>query len=254
MRVVDVPPHRTGDEDHHGPQTHHRSPSQRDPRARRAVAGRVGPRDRRGGPRPGLRRPDAGLPALRPRPLRRARGRRAGRRVRRYGGHVGVGRRHHHGLRLDVVVVVLRRRVGPRRGAGRDRRARTRATGPTASTCSTTRASSAPTSARRFGSSTTTAEGVPLTIRLTVRDAVDRARRRRAPAVYLWHCDRDGNYSLYAPGLENENYLRGVQAADADGTVEFTSIYPAALRRPLAAHPLRGLRRTSPTRRRPARS
>ncbi len=46
--------------------------------------------------------------------------------------------------------------------------------------------------------------------------------------MYLWHCSRDGAYSLYAQGLENENYLRGVQAADADGTVEFTSIYPAA--------------------------
>lgn len=30
-------------------------------------------------------------------------------------------------------------------------------------------------------------------------------------AVYLWHGDRDGNYSLYSSGLENENYLRGVQ-------------------------------------------
>lgn len=28
-------------------------------------------------------------------------------------------------------------------------------------------------------------------------------------AVYLWHCDRDGRYSLYSSGAENENYLRG---------------------------------------------
>jgi len=45
--------------------------------------------------------------------------------------------------------------------------------------------------------------------------------------VYLWHCDRDGNYSLYSRGVENENYLRGVQETDASGTVRFTSIYPA---------------------------
>jgi len=78
-----------------------------------------------------------------------------------------------------------------------------------------------------FGSSTTTADGVPLTIRLTVRDAAT-GNAKQGAAVYLWHCNRDGAYSLYAQGLENENYLRGVQAAGADGTVEFTSIYPAA--------------------------
>ncbi len=43
-------------------------------------------------------------------------------------------------------------------------------------------------------------------------------------AVYVWHCDRDGNYSLYSTA---QNYLRGVQEADADGVVTFTSIYPA---------------------------
>ena len=78
-----------------------------------------------------------------------------------------------------------------------------------------------------FGSSTTTAEGVPLTIRLTVRDASTGSVKKGA-AVYLWHCNRDGAYSLYAQGLEGENYLRGVQSVDADGTAEFTSIYPAA--------------------------
>ncbi|MEK6438809.1 hypothetical protein [Pseudonocardia sp. T1-2H] len=46
-------------------------------------------------------------------------------------------------------------------------------------------------------------------------------------AVYLWHCDRDGNYSLYSKGVTGENYLRGVQEADASGNVAFTSIYPA---------------------------
>ncbi len=45
-------------------------------------------------------------------------------------------------------------------------------------------------------------------------------------AVYLWHCDRDGLYSLYSAGVTNQNYLRGVQAADANGTVSFTTIFP----------------------------
>lgn len=77
-----------------------------------------------------------------------------------------------------------------------------------------------------FGSSTTVAKGVPLTISLTVRDAATGSALGGA-GVYLWHCDRDGGYSLYSSGLENENYLRGVQETDATGTVRFTSIYPA---------------------------
>jgi len=76
-----------------------------------------------------------------------------------------------------------------------------------------------------FGSSTTTADGVPLTVRLTVRDAGSGDALTGA-GVYLWHCDRDGAYSLYSVGRENENYLRGVQQVDASGTVTFTTIYP----------------------------
>jgi len=77
-----------------------------------------------------------------------------------------------------------------------------------------------------FGSSTTVAEGVPLTIALTVRDAATGSALVGA-GVYLWHCDRGGGYSLYSDGLEDVNYLRGVQETDASGTVRFTSIYPA---------------------------
>ena len=79
-----------------------------------------------------------------------------------------------------------------------------------------------------FGTSTTTAEGVPITLRLNLYNIQG---GRQVPyagaAVYVWHCDRDGKYSMYSAGLENENYLRGVQVADANGTVTFTSIYPA---------------------------
>jgi protocatechuate 3,4-dioxygenase beta subunit len=76
-----------------------------------------------------------------------------------------------------------------------------------------------------FGSSSTTAEGVPLTIRLTVRDSATGDAMPGA-AVYIWHCDRDGNYSLYSEGFEDVNYLRGVQSADDTGTVSFTSVFP----------------------------
>ena len=77
-----------------------------------------------------------------------------------------------------------------------------------------------------FGSSTTVAGGIPLRIKLTIQDGGDCAALAGA-AVYLWHCDRDGNYSLYSEAAANEDYLRGVQEADENGVVGFTSIFPA---------------------------
>ncbi len=70
-----------------------------------------------------------------------------------------------------------------------------------------------------------TADGVPLVIKLTIVSASTCAPLA-GYAVYLWHCDRLGRYSLYSTGAVNQNYLRGVQAADANGVVTFTSIYP----------------------------
>jgi len=78
-----------------------------------------------------------------------------------------------------------------------------------------------------FGSSSTVAAGVPLTIDLTIQDAAKSCVPLSGAAVYLWHCDRDGAYSLYSNGVTGENYLRGVQAADSKGLVTFKSIFPA---------------------------
>ncbi len=78
-----------------------------------------------------------------------------------------------------------------------------------------------------FGTSTTTAEGVPVALTLSIVDMLEGDVPFEGVAVYVWHCDRDGNYSLYSSGIENENYLRGVQVADANGEVTFTSIFPA---------------------------
>jgi protocatechuate 3,4-dioxygenase beta subunit len=77
-----------------------------------------------------------------------------------------------------------------------------------------------------FGTSTTTAQGVPLTITLTVKDLATSSALVGA-AVYVWHCDREGNYSMYGEGAADENYLRGVQPTDESGTATFTSIFPA---------------------------
>jgi protocatechuate 3,4-dioxygenase beta subunit len=77
-----------------------------------------------------------------------------------------------------------------------------------------------------FGGLTGTAEGVPLSIELTVVDTGADCAPLGGAAVYLWHCDAVGDYSLYSQGLEDQNYLRGVQVADDDGRLSFTSIFP----------------------------
>ncbi|RZL84293.1 MAG: dioxygenase [Rhodococcus sp. (in: high G+C Gram-positive bacteria)] len=78
-----------------------------------------------------------------------------------------------------------------------------------------------------FGSYSGTAEGVATTIELTLQDLTKDCAAGEGMAVYLWHCDRDGEYSLYGQGITEQNYLRGVQVADSTGKVSFTSIFPA---------------------------
>ncbi|WP_174184792.1 dioxygenase [Nocardia barduliensis] len=78
-----------------------------------------------------------------------------------------------------------------------------------------------------FGSYSGVAQGVPMTLDLTLRDLAEGGAAGAGMAVYVWHCDRDGNYSLYSEGVTEQNYLRGVQVAGADGKVNFTSIFPA---------------------------
>ena len=79
-----------------------------------------------------------------------------------------------------------------------------------------------------FGSSTTTATGVPLSVELNIFDSANGWAPLAGAAVYIWHCDMDGEYSMYSRGLENENYLRGVQETDSVGRVRFTTIFPGA--------------------------
>ncbi|MEV6489107.1 intradiol ring-cleavage dioxygenase [Actinoplanes sp. NPDC051633] len=78
-----------------------------------------------------------------------------------------------------------------------------------------------------FGTAGGTADGVPMTLELTIQDLANGGSPFAGTAVYVWHCDRAGAYSLYSEGVTAENYLRGVQVADADGKVRFTSIFPA---------------------------
>ena len=78
-----------------------------------------------------------------------------------------------------------------------------------------------------FGDASGTADGVPMTLELTITDLANGGVPFAGVAVYVWHCDREGRYSLYSEGVTDQNYLRGVQVADAAGRVTFTSIFPA---------------------------
>jgi protocatechuate 3,4-dioxygenase beta subunit len=78
-----------------------------------------------------------------------------------------------------------------------------------------------------FGTYSGTAEGVGVTIDLTLQDITKNCAGGAGMAVYIWHCDRSGDYSLYSQAAANQNYLRGVQVADQNGRVSFTSIFLA---------------------------
>ena len=74
-----------------------------------------------------------------------------------------------------------------------------------------------------------TQEGVPLTLNMRV------AKVGGAPlagaVVYVWHCNKVGQYSEYnSPMLGGDftarSYLRGAQTADATGAVTFTTVLP----------------------------
>ncbi|HEY5761212.1 MAG TPA: hypothetical protein VIU34_35560 [Steroidobacter sp.] len=77
-----------------------------------------------------------------------------------------------------------------------------------------------------FGGSTGVAGGVPTTLTLTLLNSNNLCQPLSGYAIYLWHCTREGSYSLYSNDVQDENFLRGVQVADANGQVTFTTIFP----------------------------
>ncbi len=64
-------------------------------------------------------------------------------------------------------------------------------------------------------------EGVPLHLRLRVRDLDAGCEPIRNAVLDIWHCDAEGSYSA-----TGQTYLRGAQVTDRDGVAEFTTIYP----------------------------
>ncbi|WP_395702706.1 intradiol ring-cleavage dioxygenase [Aquabacterium sp.] len=77
-----------------------------------------------------------------------------------------------------------------------------------------------------IGGATGVADGVPLTLRLQLVNTAGSCAALGGRAIYLWHCDRQGRYSMYSSGVTGENYLRGVQQTDDSGNLVFTTIFP----------------------------
>ncbi len=70
------------------------------------------------------------------------------------------------------------------------------------------------------------ATGVPLQVIIELVNTNASCADLSGYAIYLWHCDALGRYSMYSSGVTAENYLRGVQATASDGTATFTTIFP----------------------------
>lgn len=69
------------------------------------------------------------------------------------------------------------------------------------------------------------AEGVPVALEITLVDVRRACTPLGGMAVYVWHCDAEGVYSIY--GAADRNYLRGVGISDDQGRVRFTTVFPA---------------------------
>jgi protocatechuate 3,4-dioxygenase beta subunit len=75
-----------------------------------------------------------------------------------------------------------------------------------------------------FAGMTPVADGAQLDLVLTLVNVSAACAPLAGHAVYIWHCDAQGRYSIY--DTDDRNYLRGVGVTDAQGQVKFTTIFP----------------------------
>jgi protocatechuate 3,4-dioxygenase beta subunit len=75
-----------------------------------------------------------------------------------------------------------------------------------------------------FGGMKPVADGAQFDLVITLVDVAKGCAPLSDHAIYLWHCDASGKYSLYDD--EDRNYLRGVAITDAKGQVAFRTIFP----------------------------
>lgn len=73
-------------------------------------------------------------------------------------------------------------------------------------------------------------DGLPLTLTITLEDVSNSCAVLQNAAVYIWHCNADGEYSVYSAGNNGnhsgQTFLRGAQISNSSGQVTFTTIYP----------------------------
>jgi protocatechuate 3,4-dioxygenase beta subunit len=67
--------------------------------------------------------------------------------------------------------------------------------------------------------------GVNMTASITIKNKNNGCGALQGAIVDIWHCDADGNYSEYG-SLTNSHFLRGRQTTDANGLVNFETIFP----------------------------
>jgi len=72
------------------------------------------------------------------------------------------------------------------------------------------------------------AEGVPLELEVELVSVANACAPLAGYAIYLWHCDAAGRYSIY--DLPGTSYLRAVGVADTAGKVMFQTIFPGCYR------------------------
>ncbi len=67
--------------------------------------------------------------------------------------------------------------------------------------------------------------GVPLTMDIKLVNVNNNCAPMVGHDVYVWHCDKDGNYSYYG-SYTNSYFLRAAQTTNACGEVTFTTVFP----------------------------
>lgn len=75
-----------------------------------------------------------------------------------------------------------------------------------------------------LGREASSADGVPLHLTIALVSVGKTCAPLAGHALYLWHCDAAGKYSIYE--LADRSYLRAVGVSDAAGTFQFQTIVP----------------------------
>jgi protocatechuate 3,4-dioxygenase beta subunit len=75
-----------------------------------------------------------------------------------------------------------------------------------------------------IGKTAIVAEGQTFDLEITLVNARQACAPLAGHAIYLWHCDALGRYSIY--DLPNASYLRAVGVTNSAGNATFTTIFP----------------------------